>query len=283
MIRERMRLVTGDSPGLCRHNPAPNKKPRGTHADHRRPNPHLGDRPAEQPVAPAGDAFHPGGGDRSDGPGRGRCRRDPSPRLGPELDRDGLPGGARIPRPLRDHGVAAARPAVLPIPHRYLAPAARHAWAALHLPARSGSAMAGRWHHRLAVGRGGESGRSHCHPGNGFARRTRPDRRTPSRPAPDDRSSGRPRRADHAERRRGHDPHPGAAGPGEIPQRGGQGDGRAGLFQRRLSVRFHARLSAPDLRRLRAGAHVLGHRHHQNAVLLAAMRDDVHRGTVVAE
>ena len=28
---------------------------------------------------------------------------------------------------------------------------------------------------------------------------------------------------------------------------------------------------------------VLGHRHHQDAVLLAAMRDDVHRGTAVAE
>ena len=36
-------------------------------------------------------------------------------------------------------------------------------------------------------------------------------------------------------------------------------------------------------RRLRPRADVLGHRHHPDAVLLAAMRDAVHRGTAVAE
>ena len=39
---------------------------------------------------------------------------------------------------------------------------------------------------------------------------------------------------------------------------------------------------AADLRRLRSAADVLGHRHHEDAVFLAAMRDDVHRGAAVA-
>ena len=99
----------------------------------------------------------------------------------------------------------------------------------------------------------------------------------------DDRSSGRPRRPDHAERCRGHDPHAGASGAGEVPQRGGQGDRRAGLFQRGLSVSDDAHVSAADLRCVRSAPHVLGHRHHQDAVLLAPMRDDVHRGTAVAQ
>ena len=36
------------------------------------------------------------------------------------------------------------------------------------------------------------------------------------------------------------------------------------------------------LRCLRAAAHVLGYRHHEDAVYLAAVRDDVHRGAAVA-
>src|SRR4029450_1048099 len=48
------------------------------------------------------------------------------------------------------------------------------------------------------------------------------------------------------------------------------------------SVHQHAHVPAPDLRRLRAGAHVLGDRHHEDAVLLAAVRDDVHRGAPLA-
>ncbi len=113
--------------------------------------------------------------------------------------------------------------------------------------------------------------------------RSWPHRRAPSRPALDHRSPGRPRRPHHAERRCRHDPYPAASGAGEISQRGGQGDRRAGLFQRGLSVPHDAHLSAPDLRRVRSAPHVLGHRHHENAVLLAPMRDDVHRGTALAQ
>ena len=78
------------------------------------------------------------------------------------------------------------------------------------------------------------------------------------------------------------DPHAGAAGAGEAPQRGRQGDRRARLLERAVSVPDHAPVPAADLRRLRAAADVLGHRHHEDAVLLAAVRDDVHRGAAVA-
>jgi hypothetical protein len=57
---------------------------------------------------------------------------------------------------------------------------------------------------------------------------------------------------------------------------------RAGLFQRGLPLLVHAHLSAADLRRLRPEPHVLGHRHHQNALLLAAMRGDVHQRATLA-
>ena len=148
------------------------------------------------------------------------------------------------------------------------------------IPRGNGCTMA---NDRLAVGGSREGRRSHRHAGDRFADRNRPHRRTPPRPAPDDRSSGRPRRPDHAERCRGDDPHAAASGAGEVSQCGGQGDRRAGLFQRGLSVPDDAHLSAPDLRCLRPAPHVLGHRHHQDAVLLASMRDDVHRGTAVAQ
>ena len=48
-------------------------------------------------------------------------------------------------------------------------------------------------------------------------------------------------------------------------------------------VSQHPRPSAADLRRLRSGADVLGHRHHAHAVLVAAVRDDVHRGAALAD
>jgi predicted TIM-barrel fold metal-dependent hydrolase len=48
-----------------------------------------------------------------------------------------------------------------------------------------------------------------------------------------------------------------------------------------VPVHEHAPVPAPDLRRLRAGAHVLGNRHHEDAVLLAAVRDDVHGGAIL--
>ena len=44
-----------------------------------------------------------------------------------------------------------------------------------------------------------------------------------------------------------------------------------------------AHLFAAGLRRVRPPPHVLGHRHHQDAVLVERMRDDVHRGTAVAQ
>ena len=44
---------------------------------------------------------------------------------------------------------------------------------------------------------------------------------------------------------------------------------------------FHEHLHRV-LRRVRPGADVLGHRHHADAVFLAAMRDGVHRGTALA-
>src|SRR5436305_467386 len=44
-----------------------------------------------------------------------------------------------------------------------------------------------------------------------------------------------------------------------------------------------SRAPAPLLRRVRPRADVLAHRHHPDAVLLAAMRDFVHRGIAVAQ
>ncbi len=68
----------------------------------------------------------------------------------------------------------------------------------------------------------------------------------------------------------------------QVPQRGRQGDRRARLLERGVSVPGHAHVRASDLRRLRSAADVLGHRHHEDAVFLAAVRDDVHRGAAVA-
>jgi len=72
------------------------------------------------------------------------------------------------------------------------------------------------------------------------------------------------------------------AGAGETPQRGRQGDRRARLRERGVSFPGHAHVRASDLRRLRSAADVLGYRHHEDAVFLAAVRDDVHRGAAVA-
>ena len=63
-------------------------------ADRRRPNSPLGNRPAEQPLASAGDGLYPRGGHRPDGRRRRRCRRHSSAGLGPEFDRHGVRGGA---------------------------------------------------------------------------------------------------------------------------------------------------------------------------------------------
>ena len=45
-----------------------------------------------------------------------------------------------------------------------------------------------------------------------------------------------------------------------------------------VPVPQHPRPPAPDLRRLRPRAPVLGHRHHAHALLVAAVRDALHRG-----
>ena len=69
---------------------------------------------------------------------------------------------------------------------------------------------------------------------------------------------------------------------GQISERRGQIVGRAELFERALSLSQHPQIHPPDRRRVRPAALLLGHRHHPHAVLVPAMRDDVHRGTAVA-
>ena len=245
---------------------------------------HLwGTRLAEQPLASAGDRFHPRGGHRPDGRRRRRCRRHSSAGLGPEFDRHGVRGGSELPRPVRDHGRGAARSAGFPRTHRGLARTAGNARPAVRVPRRSRAAMAARRHARLALGGRREGRRPDRHAGDGFADGTRPDRRASPRTSPDDRSPGRQRRHEHIERRRGDDAYAGASGIGEVPQCRGQGDRRASLFQRGLSVSGAAHLSAAGLRCVWPQPHVLGHRHHEDALFLEPMRDDVHRGTAVAQ
>ena len=59
--------------------------------------------------------------------------------------------------------------------------------------------------------------------------------------------------------------------------------GQAGYAVDELSVPQHSPAPAPGLRRVRAAADVLGHRHHPHAVFLAAMRHAVHRGAALAD
>ena len=60
--------------------------------------------------------------------------------------------------------------------------------------------------------------------------------------------------------------------PGEASQHRRQGDRRAAVRDRRLSVQEPAEALSRDLRRVRAAAHVLGHRHHAHALQLAGVR-----------
>ena len=101
----------------------------------------------------------------------------------------------------------------------------------LHDPARQ---WLHGWHHRLAVGGGRKSRRSHRHAGDRFADRYRP--------ASPNAIPGLRLTIDHLGGRGGLTTlkdaaamtHiPAASGAGEIPQRGGEGDRRAGLFQPR--------------------------------------------------
>ena len=75
----------------------------------------------------------------------------------------------------------------------------------------------------------------------------------------------------------------GPVGVSEIPECRGQGDRRPALFERAVSIPGIAHLSAAGLRRLRSAAHVLGDRYHKDALLLATVRDDVHRGIALAQ
>ncbi len=122
------------------------------------------------------------------------------------------------------------------------------------------------------------------------------ERRDPDRAEAADSAEGRPDRGaasrarliiDHLGGPRGRrTTQPGrparAARAREAPERRDQGHRRAELLERSLSLPQHPRASEADLRRLRPRAHVLGHRHHAHAVLVAAVRDDVHRGAAVA-
>src|SRR5213083_437385 len=69
----------------------------------------------------------------------------------------------------------------------------------------------------------------------------------------------------------------------EISQHRDEGDRPAELFRSALPVSRHPRQSAPPLRRLRPRALVLGHGHHAHAVLVASVRDAVHRRAALAE
>lgn len=59
-------------------------------------------------------------------------------------------------------------------------------------------------------------------------------------------------------------------------------DWRARLFGRGVSVSGHANVCPSRLRCLWAAPHVLGNGHFRDALLMAPMCDDVHRGTIVA-
>ena len=59
--------------------------------------------------------------------------------------------------------------------------------------------------------------------------------------------------------------------------------GAAGEFERALSISQHPQIPPAALRRIRAAALFLGYRHHPHAVLVAAMRDAVHRGIALAQ
>jgi predicted TIM-barrel fold metal-dependent hydrolase len=73
-----------------------------------------------------------------------------------------------------------------------------------------------------------------------------------------------------------------APGAGHVPQRGRQGDWGARLLGGGVSVSDHANVRTAVLRRLQTTTAVLGHRHHEDAVFLATVRDPVHRRAAVA-
>src|SRR5207248_9992007 len=79
------------------------------------------------------------------------------------------------------------------------------------------------------------------------------------------------------------DEHAGDACAGQESERRDQGHGRAELLEHALSLSQYPRPPEGDLQGVRSRADVLGDGHHAHAVLVAAVRDDVHRGAAVAE
>ncbi len=223
---------------------------------------------------PSGRRLH--GGRRAEGDGRRRrqCGRHPSAGMGSQFQRAGGRGRAPAPQPPRHPRQLPARQAGKPCADRRLEEPAGHARTPLRVAAAASADVADRWNPRLAVARG-------------RARRTarrvartrspaghRPDRGTPSRPQADHRSLRAPRRrlVEPAGPRRG----------GEAHERGAEGDRRAELLERALSLSRHPRTHPEALRRVRSRADVLGNRHHAHAVLVEAVRDDVHRRAALA-
>ena len=157
----------------------------------------------------------------------GSSRRDPPAGLGPELDRDGVQGGAGFPAasrssaPCRSTGRTSARSSIRGAP-------AGHARPALWVPAGADAGLAGGRDARLAVGRGRARRRADRHAGNGLASAHRPDRRASSGPAADHRPPGRPRRHHHPEGRRRDGAHAGAHQAGPASQRGVKATGAPG-------------------------------------------------------
>src|SRR5205823_10319214 len=72
------------------------------------------------------------------------------------------------------------------------------------------------------------------------------------------------------------------AGRRQIPERRAQALRCAELFERALSLSQHPQIHPPDVRGVRPATLLLGDRHHPDAVLLPAMRNDVHRRAAVA-
>src|SRR5207247_1690274 len=160
--------------------------------------------------------------------------------------------------------------------------AAGHARVPVHLQPAAPEGVVDRWLARLVLGGVPESGTARRAPGRGEHGSVEEDRRAASRAEAAHRSPRTARRRHRANRRRSLRRSSGHARACPVPQRRGQDVGRAELFEPALPVPEHPRPSPPDLRGVRAGPLVLGHRHHPHAVLLSAMRDDVHRGAAVA-
>ena len=138
-----------------------------------------------------------------------------------------------------------------------------------------------RRHDGLAVAGGGEGRHPDRADGVELPAAGRADRRAPSRAQadhrplrPGPRRQGR-RRARQSARRCWRSPN--------IPNVAVKATGAPGNSSQPYPYRNIHKYTAADLRCVRPAAQLLGHRHHPHAVLVEAMRDDVHRGDAVAE